>query len=124
VTTGASNDLERVASTAKMMVTRFGMSERVGQVALAQDSGSPFLGRSMAQQRSQMSGETKALIDQEVSRLVNQAYAKAKGLLLDNRPALDALAKLLVEKETVTAEEFQQILNDTGVKIGSYGVYA
>jgi len=124
VTTGASNDLERVASTAKMMVTRFGMSERVGQVALAQDGGSPFLGRSMAQQRAQMSGETKALIDQEVSRLVNQAYAKAKGLLLDNRPALDALAKLLMEKETVTAEEFQQILNDTGVKIGSYGIYA
>ena len=53
-----------------------------------------------------------------------QAYAKAKNLLLDNRPALDALAKLLIEKETVTADEFQQILNDTGVKIGSYGIYA
>jgi len=124
VTTGASNDLERVASTAKMMVTRFGMSERVGQVALAQDGGSPFMGRQMGTQQRQVSGETKALVDQEVSRLVNQAYAKAKLLLQDNRPALDALAKLLVEKETVTAEEFQQILNDTGVKIGSYGIYA
>jgi len=124
VTTGASNDLERVASTAKMMVTRFGMSERVGQVALAQDGGSPFMGRQMGTQQRQVSGETKALVDQEVSRLVNQAYAKAKLLLQDNRPALDALAKLLVEKETVTADEFQQILNDTGVKIGSYGIYA
>ncbi|EKX47076.1 hypothetical protein GUITHDRAFT_86435 [Guillardia theta CCMP2712] len=124
VTTGASNDLERVTSTAKMMVTRFGMSERVGQVALAQDAGSPFLGRQMGQQQAVMSGETKALIDSEVSRLVSGAYNRAKQLLLDNREALDELARLLVEKETVTAEEFQQLLQNCNVKIADYQVYA
>eukprot|EP00283_Hemiselmis_rufescens_P004470 CAMPEP_0173434508 /NCGR_PEP_ID=MMETSP1357-20121228/13085_1 /TAXON_ID=77926 /ORGANISM="Hemiselmis rufescens, Strain PCC563" /LENGTH=711 /DNA_ID=CAMNT_0014399383 /DNA_START=43 /DNA_END=2178 /DNA_ORIENTATION=- len=124
ITTGASNDIERVTSTAKMMVTRFGMSEKVGQVALAQDQGSPFLGRQMGSQQSSMSSETRALIDSEVSRLVNEAYAKAKTLLVDNREVLDKLAALLVEKETVTAEEFQQMLTDCDVKIGSYGIYA
>eukprot|EP00284_Hemiselmis_tepida_P014178 CAMPEP_0174926904 /NCGR_PEP_ID=MMETSP1355-20121228/16054_1 /TAXON_ID=464990 /ORGANISM="Hemiselmis tepida, Strain CCMP443" /LENGTH=711 /DNA_ID=CAMNT_0016172971 /DNA_START=42 /DNA_END=2177 /DNA_ORIENTATION=+ len=124
ITTGASNDIERVTSTAKMMVTRFGMSEKVGQVALAQDQGSPFLGRQMGSQQSSMSSETRALIDSEVSRLVNEAYAKAKALLVDNREVLDKLAALLVEKETVTAEEFQQMLTDCDVKIGSYGIYA
>jgi len=124
VTTGASNDLERVASTAKMMVTRFGMSERIGQVALAQDSSSPFLGRQMGSQQQSMSAETKALIDSEVSRLVSGAYERAKTLLTENRPALDALAKMLVEKETVTAEEFAQLLADTDVTISEYGIYA
>jgi cell division protease FtsH len=124
ITTGASNDIERVTSTAKMMVTRFGMSEKIGQVALAQDQGSPFLGRQMGSQQSAMSSETRVLIDTEVSRLVNEAYAKAKNLLVENREVLDKLAQMLVEKETVTAEEFQQLLTDCNVKIGSYGIYA
>jgi len=123
VTTGASNDLERVSSTAKMMVTQFGMSERIGQVALEQQGGSPFLGRQMASQQNQMSAETRALIDAEVSRLVAGAYARAKQLLMDNRPALDGLAKMLVEKETVTAEEFAQLLTECDVKISDYTVY-
>ena len=64
-----------------------------------------------------MSAETKALIDAEVSRLVQGAYTRAKQLLLDNRQALDKLATMLVEKETVTAEEFAQILNDSTVSV-------
>jgi len=123
VTTGASNDLERVASTAKMMVTRFGMSERIGQVALAGGDGQPNMGRQMAQGAPSMSAETKALIDSEVSRLVSGAYDRAKTLLTENRPALDGLAKMLVEKETVTAEEFAQLLSDTDVKISDYALY-
>jgi cell division protease FtsH len=106
-----------------MMVTQFGMSERIGQVALAQQSGSPFLGRQMASQQNQMSAETRALIDAEVSRLVAGAYARAKQLLLDNRPALDGLAKMLIEQETVTAEEFAQLLTECEVKISDYAVY-
>eukprot|EP00288_Rhodomonas_lens_P009136 CAMPEP_0177721086 /NCGR_PEP_ID=MMETSP0484_2-20121128/16959_1 /TAXON_ID=354590 /ORGANISM="Rhodomonas lens, Strain RHODO" /LENGTH=717 /DNA_ID=CAMNT_0019233367 /DNA_START=52 /DNA_END=2205 /DNA_ORIENTATION=+ len=123
VTTGASNDLQQVSNTAKQMVTRFGMSERIGQVALAQDSGSPFLGRQMGSQQQAMSSETKALIDSEVSRLVSSAYSRAKTLLTDNRQALDSLARLLMEKETVTAEEFAQLLTDCDVKIAEYGIY-
>eukprot|EP00281_Chroomonas_sp_CCMP1168_P019430 CAMPEP_0206230700 /NCGR_PEP_ID=MMETSP0047_2-20121206/10413_1 /ASSEMBLY_ACC=CAM_ASM_000192 /TAXON_ID=195065 /ORGANISM="Chroomonas mesostigmatica_cf, Strain CCMP1168" /LENGTH=722 /DNA_ID=CAMNT_0053654169 /DNA_START=54 /DNA_END=2222 /DNA_ORIENTATION=+ len=124
ITTGASNDIQQVTNTAKMMVTRFGMSEKVGQVALAQDQGSPFMGRQMGSRQSSMSSETKALIDSEVSRLVNEAYTKAKAILVENREVLDKLAVLLVEKETVTAEEFAQLLTDSNVKIGSYGLYA
>jgi len=110
ITTGASNDLERVSSTAKRMVMEFGMSEKIGQVAHGQNQ--------------QISAETKVLIDAEVSRLVQGAYARAKQLLLDNRPALDALAVMLVEKETVTAEEFAQILSSTDVTVADYSVYA
>jgi len=110
ITTGASNDLERVSSTAKRMVTEFGMSERIGQVALSS--------------QQQMSSETKGLVDAEVSRLVQGAYTRAKQLLLDNREALDKLATMLVEKETVTAEEFAQILNDSKVSVAEYSVYA
>merc|ERR1712100_789312 len=110
ITTGASNDLERVSSTAKRMVMEFGMSEKIGQVAHGQNQ--------------QISSETKVMIDTEVSRLVQGAYARAKQLLLDNRPALDALATMLCEKETVTAEEFAQILNDNEVTVADYTVYA
>merc|ERR1719390_469833 len=99
ITTGASNDLERVTSTAKRMVMEFGMSEKIGQVALGGQ-----------QQAPPMSAETKVLIDAEVSRLVQGAYARAKQLLLDNRESLDKLSIALLEKETVTAEEFAQIL--------------
>jgi len=109
ITTGASNDLERVSSTAKRMVTEFGMSERIGQVSLG---------------NSQISSETKAMIDGEVSRLVQGSYTRAKQLLLDNRESLDKLATLLCEQETVTAEEFAQILNDSEVTISEYSVYA
>jgi cell division protease FtsH len=109
ITTGASNDLERVSSTAKRMVTEFGMSERIGQVSLG---------------NSQISAETKGLIDAEVSRLVTGSYGRAKQLLVDNRQALDALATMLVAQETVTAEEFAQILNDCEVTISDYSVYA
>ena len=110
ITTGASNDLERVSSTAKRMVMEFGMSEKIGQVAHGQNQ--------------QISAETKVMIDTEVSRLVQGAYARAKQLLLDNKEALDKLAVMLVEKETVTAEEFAQILNDSDVVVADYSVYA
>ena len=109
ITTGASNDLERVSSTAKRMVTEFGMSQRLGQVSMG---------------NSQISAETKGMIDAEVGRLVQGAYTRAKQLLLDNRPALDALATMLVEKETVTAEELAQILANCEVTISDYSVYA
>jgi len=115
ITTGASNDLERVSSTAKRMVMEFGMSEKIGQVALAGGQGG---------QQQPMSAETKVLIDAEVSRLVQGAYTRAKQLLLDNRESLDKLAVMLCEKETVTAEEFAQILTDSKVSISEYTVYA
>lgn len=123
VTTGASNDLQRVTQVAKQMVTRFGMSKKVGQLALNTDSGNPFMGRAMATGSPQMSSVLKADIDAEVRRLVNVAYTRAKSLLLSNRRLLDDLAELLMEKETVSAEEFQKLIAQNQIEMMPYAVY-
>ncbi|MEM9906797.1 MAG: ATP-dependent zinc metalloprotease FtsH3, partial [Cyanobacteria bacterium P01_D01_bin.44] len=104
VTTGASNDLQQVARVARQMVTRFGMSERLGPVALGRQQGNPFLGRDIASERD-FSEKTAATIDSEVRQLVDQAYTRAKQVLNDNRHVLDQLADMLVEKETVDSDE-------------------
>jgi cell division protease FtsH len=118
VTTGASNDLQQVARVARQMVTRFGMSERLGPVALGRQQGNPFLGRDIAAERD-FSEETAAAIDTEVSLLVEQAYRRAKQVLNENRKVLDQLASMLIEKETVDSEELQQLLMASDVKMAS-----
>ncbi len=116
ITTGASNDLERVTQVAKQMVTRFGMSKKVGQLSLATEGGNPFLGRQMASGSPQLSSVTKQNIDAEVRRLVDVAYNRAKNLLISNRKILDDLANMLIEKETVSADEFQRLLAGSKVE--------
>ncbi len=118
VTTGASNDLQQVARVARQMVTRFGMSDRLGPVALGRQGGSVFLGRDIASDRD-FSNETAATIDEEVSQLVASAYQRAKQVLADNRSVLDELANLLVEKETVDAEELQTVLSKNEVRLAA-----
>jgi len=109
VTTGAQDDLQRVARTARQMVTRFGMSERLGPVALGRQQGNMFLGREIASERD-FSEETAATIDQEVGQLIARAYQRAKAVLTENQAVLDQLAQMLIDKETVDAEELQQLL--------------
>ena len=118
VTTGASNDLQQVARVAKQMVTRFGMSDRLGPVALGRAQGNMFLGRDIAAERD-FSEETAAAIDDEVRNLVEQANRRAKAVLVQNRAVLDQLAQMLVEKETVDAEELQELLATNDVKIAA-----
>jgi len=118
VTTGASNDLQQVARVARQMVTRFGMSDRLGPVALGRQNGNVFLGRDIASDRD-FSDETAAAIDEEVRNLVEQAYRRAKEVLVNNRVILDQLAQMLVEKETVDAEELQNILAHNDVKMAA-----
>ncbi|ACK71965.1 ATP-dependent metalloprotease FtsH [Gloeothece citriformis PCC 7424] len=118
VTTGASNDLQQVARVARQMVTRFGMSDRLGPVALGRQNGNVFLGREIASDRD-FSDETAAAIDEEVRNLVDQAYRRAKEVLMNNRPILDQLASMLIEKETVDAEELQDILANNDVKMAA-----
>ena len=118
VTTGASNDLQQVARVAKQMVTRFGMSDRLGPVALGRQQGNMFLGRDIAAERD-FSEETAAAIDDEVRNLVEQAYRRAKAVLVQNRPVLDKLAEMLVEKETVDSDELQELLGNSDVKIAA-----
>ena len=118
VTTGASSDLQQVAAIARQMVMRFGMSEKLGPVALGRSSGNMFLGRDIAAERD-FSEETAATIDEEVGILVADAYSRAKRLLVDNRHVLDKIAKDLVERETVDAEELQQILETNELKLAA-----
>lgn len=119
VTTGASNDLQQVARVARQMVTRFGMSDRLGPVALGrQNGGGVFLGREIASDRD-FSDETAAAIDEEVRNLVEQAYRRAKDVLVGNRQILDQVAAMLVEKETVDADELQTILANNEIKMAA-----
>jgi cell division protease FtsH len=101
------------------MVTRFGMSDRLGPVALGRSQGGMFLGRDIAAERD-FSEDTAAAIDEEVGQLVDEAYRRARKVLLENRAVLDELADLLVEKETVDAEELQELLIRSDVKVAEY----
>ncbi|PZD71553.1 ATP-dependent zinc metalloprotease FtsH 3 [Acaryochloris thomasi RCC1774] len=118
VTTGASNDLQQVARVARQMVMRFGMSDRLGPVALGRSQGNPFLGRDISSDRD-FSEETAATIDDEVRNLVEQAYRRAKDVLVSNHSTLDAIANQLIEKETVDSEELQVILSNNDVKMAA-----
>jgi len=118
VTTGASNDLQQVARVARQMVTRFGMSDRLGPVALGRQQGNVFLGRDIMAERD-FSEETAATVDDEVRNLVEQAYRRAKEVLMNNRHVLDKLAEMLIEKETVDAEELQDLIDSSDVKMAA-----
>ncbi len=118
ITTGAANDLQQVARVARQMVTRFGMSDRLGPVALGRQNGNVFLGRDIASDRD-YSDETAAAIDEEVNDLVAQAYGRAKDVLVSNRSVLNRLAEMLVEKETVDAQELQDLLANNEVKMAA-----
>jgi cell division protease FtsH len=119
VTTGASNDLQQVARVARQMITRFGMSDRLGPIALGRSQGGMFLGRDIAAERD-FSEDTAAAIDEEVSQLVSEAHRRATAVLSANRPVLDRLADLLVEKETVDAEDLQELLITSDVRVAEY----
>ncbi|MGK7921290.1 MAG: ATP-dependent zinc metalloprotease FtsH3 [Trichodesmium sp.] len=118
VTTGASNDLQQVARVARQMVTRFGMSDRLGPVALGRQNGNMFLGRDIMSERD-FSEETAAAVDDEVRNLVEQAYRRAKEVLVSNRHILDKLAEMLVDKETVDSDELQELLATNDVKMAA-----
>jgi len=119
VTTGASNDLQQVARVARQMVTRFGMSDKLGPVALGRSQGGMFLGRDIGAERD-FSEDTAATIDAEVSELVAVAYKRATTVLSANRAVLDELADLLVEQETVDAEQLQELLLLRDVQVADY----
>lgn len=106
VTTGASNDIEQATKLARAMITRYGMSDDFGMVAL-ETVNNQYLGgdASLA-----CSAETQTLIDKQVVELIKKEYEKAKNILTENRSKLDKLAQFLYEKETITGEEFMEIL--------------
>ena len=110
ITTGASNDLEKVTETAKQMVMRFGMSERLGPRVFGHDRGQPFLGREFSAEPD-YSDEIAREIDDEIRRIVESAHQTAKDLLNEKRSELDTLSKILLERETIDAEQFVALLD-------------
>jgi cell division protease FtsH len=109
ITTGASNDLEKVTETAKQMVMRFGMSERLGPRVFGHDRSQPFLGREFSSEPD-YSEEIAREIDDEIRRIVESAHQTAKDLLTDNRDHLDRISKILLERETIDADQFLALL--------------
>jgi cell division protease FtsH len=110
ITTGASNDLEKVTETAKQMVMRFGMSERLGPRVFGHDRGQPFLGREFSAEPD-YSDEIAREIDDEIRRIVEGAHQTAKDMLTDKREELDRISKILLERETIDADQFVALLD-------------
>jgi cell division protease FtsH len=109
ITTGAANDLEKVTQTAKQMVMRFGMSEKLGPRTFGHDQSQPFLGREFSAQQD-YSDEIAREIDDEIRRIVEEAHQTAKEVLNSRREALDRLSRVLLERETIEREEFEALL--------------
>ncbi len=109
VTTGAGNDIERATALARRMVTQFGMSDRIGPLAVGDKEQEIFLGREFAQRR-EISERTAETVDDEVKRLVDEAYAKATQIIEANRELLDRIAVALLERETIDREDLDHLL--------------
>jgi cell division protease FtsH len=109
ITTGASNDLEKVTQTAKQMVMRFGMSDKLGLRVFGHDHGQPFLGREF-QTEPDYSDEIARDIDEEIRRIVESAHQRAKDLLSEHRDSLETISEVLVKRETIEKAEFEALL--------------
>ncbi len=110
ISTGASNDIERATKIARAMVTKYGMSDRVGTITLGQNQEEVFLGRDFAQAK-EYSEETAGIIDEEVKSIIDAAYKKAESILREHIDKLHRVAGVLLEKEKIDGEEFDQIFN-------------
>ncbi len=113
ITTGAENDLQRVTAIARQMVTRWGMSERLGSISFS-DREDPFAGTALASNQREYSEKTATVIDEEVNRLVKRAYDKAISLISEHRETLDHIAKALRTYETIDAKRLREIMIETG----------
>jgi cell division protease FtsH len=114
LTTGPSNDLQVSTSLARDMVTKYGMSENMGPVALEGAGGKALFGRGVNEK--EYSEEVSALIDKEVSKIMKDAYNKAEKIITEHRPLLDIIAKRLIETESIEREEFDKILVSNGIQ--------
>ncbi len=110
VTTGASNDIQRATDIARKMVTKWGLSEKMGPLMYDDADEEVFLGRSAAQPGKGVSGETARQIDEEVRRIIDECYAKAQAILEENRGKLDLMAEALMLYETIDAKQIDDIM--------------
>ena len=110
VTTGAANDIERVTDIARNMVTRWGLSEKLGPMTYSDDEGEVFLGHSVTQHKS-VSDETAHLIDEEVRLIVDRNYERARSILEENMDKLHKMADALIRYETIDSDQIDQIMD-------------
>ena len=110
ITTGASQDIKQATQMAKAMVTKYGMSDNIGLICYDNDDDEVFIGRDLAHARGYSEGVASA-IDQEIKRIIDECYAKAKQMITDNRDVLDACANLLLEKEKISQQEFEALFD-------------
>merc|ERR1712125_295711 len=123
VTTGASNDIQQVANIAKRMVKEWGMSNKVGRVALNEPSGGgPFMGAQMMRRQTMWGNKILGTVEEEIERLVNNSYLIAKKILEENNELLEHLTQELLDQEVVSAEEFQMMLVEFQAKTVDYKV--
>ena len=115
ISTGASNDIERATSIARNMVMRYGFSEKLGPMVYGSDENEIFLGRDISQGRH-YSDEVASDIDAEIRLFIDKAYEKAEQILMEHRDKLDAVAAVLMEKEKVTGEQFDEIMSGKALK--------
>lgn len=115
ITTGASNDLERVTQLAKRMVTEWGMSEKLGLVTYGSNSQTVFLGKDM-EYHNTYSNDTAKIIDEEIHTIIESAHSRATELLSSHRPILDNMARVLIEKETIYSEEVDLLMEGKDYK--------
>ena len=111
ISTGASNDIERATKMARSMVTVYGMSDRLGTIMFDGDNGEVFLGRDLAQSKT-YSEETAAIIDEEIKKIIDTAYDKAKKILSKNIDKLHIVAGILLEKEKIDGDEFDKVFEE------------
>ena len=112
ITTGASQDIKQATKMAKAMVTKYGMSDNIGLICYDNDDDEVFIGRDLAHTRGYSEGVASA-IDEEVKRIIDDAYQKAKTIIIENRSVLDACAKLLLEKEKISRDEFEALFDNS-----------
>ncbi|WP_346829054.1 ATP-dependent zinc metalloprotease FtsH [Pseudomonas abietaniphila] len=110
VTTGASNDIMRASQIARNMVTKWGLSEKLGPLMYSEDEDGGYLGRGGGGQNASLSADTARMIDSEVRSIIDQCYGTAKQILTDNRDKLDAMADALMKYETIDAEQIDDIM--------------
>ena len=110
MTTGASNDFERATSIARDMVTRYGMTDELGPMVYAENEGEVFLGRSVTKTTT-MSEETMRKVDAVIRRIIDEQYAAARKLIEDNQDKIHAMAKALLEWETIDADQIDDIMS-------------
>ena len=122
LTTGPSNDLQVSTALARDMVTKYGMSDLIGPMALEGSGGRALFGRGVGD--GEYSEEVSARIDAEVSKIMSEAYKKAEDIITHQRPVLDAIAKRLIDVETIERDEFEKILIAHGIKLKKKEVIA